>query len=292
MTTAATSSITVQTTVNAPVHKVWNYWTEPKHIVQWNYANNDWLCPSAENDLKAGGRFLWRMEAKDGSFGFDFSGEYITVAPQQTLVYRLNDGRNVTINFEPKDSTTTVTETFEPETENDIELQQQGWQAILENFKNYVELPTSKEKLHFEIFINAPAEKVYNTMIDSDTYQKWTAVFNPMSHFEGSWENGAKILFIGTDEKGTRGGMVARIRENTPYRFISIQHIGLVNGDQEITEGPEVADWAGALEEYTFTPQNGGTLLMIEVDVNDDFKTFFAETWPKSLQTLKELCEA
>ena len=129
----------VLATVNTPVEKVWAYWTEPKHIMIWNNASPDWHTPRAENDLRVGGKFLSRMEAKDGSFGFDFNGIYDDVKINQLISYKIDGGRKVKITFEKIDDQTKVTELFEAETENSFELQQGGWQAILNNFKKYVE---------------------------------------------------------------------------------------------------------------------------------------------------------
>lgn len=131
--------IKVETTVQAAVEKVWEYWTEPTHIKKWNNASDDWHTPIAENDLRAGGKFLSRMEAKDGSFGFDFGGIYDEVKLHEVIAYTMDDGRQVKITFTRKDNQTEVIETFDAETTNPIEMQQQGWQAILDNFKKYAE---------------------------------------------------------------------------------------------------------------------------------------------------------
>lgn len=131
--------ITVETTVKAPVEKVWKYWTESIHITKWNTASDDWHTPFAENDLRVGGNFLSRMEAKDGSFGFDFSGIYDEVKLHEVISYTISDGRKVKITFIDQENETKINETFDVETINSIELQQQGWQAILDNFKKYVE---------------------------------------------------------------------------------------------------------------------------------------------------------
>jgi len=131
--------ITVENTVKAPIEKVWKYWTSPEHIVNWNYASDDWHTPRAENDLRPGGKFLSRMEAKDGSFGFDFEGIYDTVKTNELITYTLGDDRTVTIHFSNFGHETRVVEIFEAENENPVELQKGGWQAILDNFKKYTE---------------------------------------------------------------------------------------------------------------------------------------------------------
>jgi len=132
--------ITIAAAVAAPLEKVWEYWTEPEHITQWNFASADWCCPSAANELQVGGRYKARMEAKDGSFGFDFEAIYDQVSALKTLIYTMADGRKVTTNFEAQSGATLITTTFDAEEENSIDMQRDGWQAILNNFKSYVEL--------------------------------------------------------------------------------------------------------------------------------------------------------
>ncbi|MCY2687660.1 SRPBCC family protein [Salinimicrobium sp. TH3] len=134
-----TKKITVETLVPLPVEKVWQLWTGTEHIKKWNFATPEWHTPSAENDLKESGKFNYRMEAKDGSQGFDFSGEYQEVEPHRLIRYRMDDGREVSIHFKPVENATFIEETFDPEQENSIQQQRDGWQAILENFRKYAE---------------------------------------------------------------------------------------------------------------------------------------------------------
>lgn len=131
--------ITIQTTINAPKNKVWKLYTTPAHITQWNNASDDWHTPRAENDLNVGGKFLYRMEAKDGSFGFDFYGTYQEVRVHELISYILGDGRKVTVKFSENNEKINVQITFEAESTHSFEMQQTGWQAILNNFKKYVE---------------------------------------------------------------------------------------------------------------------------------------------------------
>ncbi|MGC4104095.1 SRPBCC family protein [Ferruginibacter sp.] len=139
METTNRTVITVQATVNAPVQKVWDYWNQPQHITQWCSASPDWHTPRAENDLREGGSFSSRMEAKDGSFGFDFGGIYDVVKNNEYIEYTIGDGRKVKIHFTPSGDTTKIVESFEAEETNPVEMQQGGWQAILDNFKKYTE---------------------------------------------------------------------------------------------------------------------------------------------------------
>lgn len=132
-------TITISTTVEAPIAKAWEVWTKPEFIVQWNFANDEWCCPSATNELRAGGKFSWRMEAKDGSMGFDYNGEYLKIEENTRILLKLEDDRKVEVSFSEQGGNTTVTESFEIEDENSAEMQKQGWSAILANYKKCVE---------------------------------------------------------------------------------------------------------------------------------------------------------
>ena len=139
MGTASKTMITVETTIDAPVEKVWEGFTKPEHITKWNFPADTWQCPTAENDLREGGKFSYRMEAKDGSYGFDFGGVYDDVEENAIIEYTLGDGRTAVVSFMPEGDKTRVVETFEAETQNSTEMQRDGWQAILDNFKKHVE---------------------------------------------------------------------------------------------------------------------------------------------------------
>ena len=131
-------TIQVQATISADKQKVWDYYTLPEHITKWNFASDDWCCPTASNELKVGGRYVARMEAKDGSFGFDFDATYTEINEGQSFRYVFGD-RSASVEFSEQEGQTQVTVTFDPETVHSVELQKQGWQAILDNFKKYTE---------------------------------------------------------------------------------------------------------------------------------------------------------
>ena len=150
------------------------------------------------------------------------------------------------------------------------------------------------KKLQFKVNINAAVSKIYDFMLgisNKSTYEQWTALFNPTSTYEGSWEKGNKILFLGVDTKGERGGMVCRIAINIPNQFVSIQHYGLLKGEKEITEGPEVEKWANGFENYTFEDNNGTTTVIVDLDTTEDFVDYMNKSYPKALDKLKEICE-
>ena len=133
------TKITIHATISAGIQKVWNYYTQPEHITKWNFASPDWNCPSASNDMRIGGKYTARMEAKDGSFGFEFEATYSEITENQKFVYIMPDGREVSVSINEDNHLTNITVCFDAETENSVELQREGWQAILNNFKNYVE---------------------------------------------------------------------------------------------------------------------------------------------------------
>ena len=133
------TKITVEAIIAADRNKVWDYYTNPEHITKWNFASDDWHCPSAENDMKVGGKYASRMEAKDGSWGFDFEAVYDEVLNNEKFVYTIADGRQVSVGFESLDDMTKVIVVFEAENQNPVEMQKGGWQAILDNFKKYAE---------------------------------------------------------------------------------------------------------------------------------------------------------
>jgi uncharacterized protein YndB with AHSA1/START domain len=138
-TTNTATKITVEATVNAPIEKVWKSWIEPDHIVKWNYASDDWHSPWAKADFREGGSFSARMEAKDGSMGFDFGGVYDVIRPNEYIEYTIGDGRKVQVTFTKQGNATKVVEIFEAENTHPVEFQKAGWQAILDNFKKYTE---------------------------------------------------------------------------------------------------------------------------------------------------------
>tara|TARA_R100000935_G_C2833841_1_gene166825 strand:+ start:1415 stop:1873 length:459 start_codon:yes stop_codon:yes gene_type:complete len=150
------------------------------------------------------------------------------------------------------------------------------------------------KKLKFEKEINASAQKVYETMLglkNKETYEYWTAAFNPTSTYEGSWNEGSKIIFLGVDENGKKGGMVSEIVEHKPANFVSIRHYGFLDGDTEITTGEQVEKWAGGHENYSFKENNGVSTVIVTMDSIEEYLDFFNKTYPKALDKLKEISE-
>lgn len=146
------------------------------------------------------------------------------------------------------------------------------------------------QKLNFSIVINAPKEKVWDTMLEDKTYREWTEPFAPGSHYAGDWNEGSKILFLAPSENGEMG-MVSRIKENRQYEYISIEHLGFVQDGKEDTESDGAKSMAGALENYTFKENDGKTEVLVDMDSNEEYAEMFNDMWPKALQKLKELAE-
>jgi len=147
------------------------------------------------------------------------------------------------------------------------------------------------ETLQFSILINAGKQKVWDTMLDDKTYREWTKAFHEGSYYEGSWDKGSEIRFLGPDEKGNFGGMYSRIKENVPYEFISVEHLGMVKNGVVDTTSEEVKKWTPSFENYTFTEKDGKTEVKIEIQTAEEYKKMMEEMWPRALKALKDLCE-
>jgi hypothetical protein len=147
------------------------------------------------------------------------------------------------------------------------------------------------QRLNFAVVIDAPKKKVWNTMLEDDTYRTWTEAFMPGSHYVGDWSQGSEILFLAPGEKGDMAGMVSRIRENRPYEYVSIEHLGIVEDGKKDTSSDAVRSWAGALENYIFKDRGEKTEVLVEMDSSDEQVEMFQDTWPKALRKLKELAE-
>lgn len=149
------------------------------------------------------------------------------------------------------------------------------------------------EKMHYEIVINAPVKKVWDTMLEQETYKAWTSVFEPTSCYEGSWEKGSKMKFISSSNGS---GMISEIVENIPYKYVSVQHLGEIHNGVEDTTSEQVKKWLPAFENYTFSEKEGGTLLVVDMELGSSpesiaMKEMFEGLWPKALIKLKEICE-
>ena len=146
------------------------------------------------------------------------------------------------------------------------------------------------KRLTFQVHINADLKKVVKIMLNEDTFKVWTSAFNPTSHFEGSWDEGSKMLFVGINDKGQKEGMVSRIKKHIPYQYVSIEHLGILQDGIEITEGEDIP-WKGAEENYSYEEINGVSIIKVELDTVEESIDYFEKSYPEALQKLKQLCE-
>ncbi len=283
------SKITVSVRIPVDLPTVWRLWNDVHAIRQWYHASEDWHTPRATHDLEQGKSFSYRMEAKDGTEGFDMQGKFISVIPQKFISYVMEDGRLVEISFKEQDNETVIEERLDPENINSEDLQRTGWQRILNNFSTYVLKQQELVPFQFQKFISAEPMAVYDVMIHPTKYTQWTAPFCPGSYFEGSWEKGAHIKFVGPEKDGQAGGMLGHILENTPGKFISIKYDGSFEGDKE---KPFISEtWKDATENYIFERTDGGTNLKVDLQAPLEYADFFNTSWPQALQRLKVLIE-
>jgi uncharacterized protein YndB with AHSA1/START domain len=285
MTTTEKTTIKVSANIDAPIAKVWELWTTPKHIMQWNNASDDWWTSRAENDLRTGGEFVSTMEAKDGSFKFDFAGVYREVIPHEKIHYAMADGREVKVYFRSADGQTQVTEVFDPENIHSLEMQEAGWQAILNNFKKYVEYTNKFQPIYFSEQINASKVKVWNTMMDEATYHEWVSSAWPNSFYEGIWKEGESLLFINKENSGTK----AKLLFHRPYEISLAEHIAVIS--KGIEKEQDDSGWIGSKELYLFSEKNGVTTLEVIMYATPSWHEMFKHDWPIALKKLKEICE-
>lgn len=274
--------ITVTATINEDAKKVWDFYMDPEHITKWNFADPSWHCPMASNEIKVGGRYFARMEAKDGSFGFDFEAIYDEIEVGESFTYTFGD-RKATVEFKCAGNQTEITIVFDAEKENPIEMQKGGWQAILNNFKNYVEqLKLEFKKVSFTIQINAGKEKVWEALWSEANYEKWTSVFGEGNKAISDWKEGSKIQFVAKDG----AGLFSIIEKKATNEHIVFKHLG------EMKNGEEIAnEWAGAKEKYFLSEINGITTIDVEIDTKEEYTDYFNGAFPKALQIVKQISE-
>ncbi|MCH7409433.1 SRPBCC domain-containing protein [Belliella sp. DSM 111904] len=286
--------IEVRTAIKSNLEQVWNAWIDPKHIVNWNFASDTWHCPAAQLELKKGGRFTYTMAAKDGSMAFDFSGVFEQVQEMKILTFKLDDGRAVEVEFQQDGEEVLLIERFEPEQLNDVDLQKSGWQAIVDNFRIYVQGLSEDEKVEISIEtqIDAPKSTVFEVMLADKTYREWVSAFHPGSYFIGSWDKvGGELLFVGPNEQGEDSGMIAEVLEYAYGEKVTLIYTGLFSKGKRIFEGKAVDTWKGGKESYALIEMNGITHLTVKSEIPSAYAASFEQSWEQALDILKRLCE-
>ena len=222
------------------------------------------------------------MEAKDGSFGFDFEAIYDEIKAGEGFTYSFGD-RKATVEFNSVGNQTEIKIVFDPENDNPIEMQKGGWQAILNSFKSYVEnLKLEFKKVSFSIQINASKQKVWEALWSEANYGQWTSVFGEGNKAISDWNEGSKIQFVANDG----GGLFSIIEKNVINEQIIFKHLGELKNGEEIPN-----EWSGAREKYFLEEINGTTTLRVEMDTKEECTDYFNDAFPKALQIIKQISE-
>jgi uncharacterized protein YndB with AHSA1/START domain len=243
--------IIVETIVNKPIDQVWEKWTLPEHIMEWNNASEDWYTPSAENNLIAGGRFNYKMAARDGSYSFDFSGTYDEVILEKKIAYTLDDGRKVVVEFTEEDGRVKIVESFEAEESNSLEMQRAGWQSILDNFNRYVSVTTDRVPvIKAQMLIRKPVEEVFEAFVNPEIttkfwFTKSSGKLGEGKHIRWEWEmygvwddilvksieQNKRIVVESSDKTIIEWTFTSRAEHET---FVTITNTGFTGGEDEI----------------------------------------------------------
>jgi uncharacterized protein YndB with AHSA1/START domain len=284
------STISISQNIKASPSQVFESYLNPKDNQRWQNAGGGWSTGFVNIDAQNGGRFEAEFKAADGVNDFVFGGTFDQIIPNQKINYTMDDGRKSEVLFEEiSPNQTKVSINFEAENQNSAELQQQGWNQILVNFKTFVERKVNPKNaiLVKNIEIKTSKEKVWETLLDQQSYQKWTAIFCEGSYYEGEMKLNNKIWFLSPG----KSGLSSLVKVLIPGFQVSFEHLGAVKNGVEDFESPEFLGWKGARETYTLTEKNGITNLEIYQDLTKTELEMFDKMWDKSLQKIKELSE-
>lgn len=266
------TTLQVSTDVAADPASVWTRFTVPGHIMQWNFASEEWHCPAAENDLRPGGVYRTRMEARDGSQGFDFEGVYDEVVPESRLAYTLTNGRQVKTEFSDQNGRTRVTTTFEPEDSFPIEVQQAGWQAIIDNFRRYVESEPER-MVREQVTIDTPADTVWSIITHPRYARELGQQFDKNAYVRSDWQLGSAVEFVYEPERIAATGTISELK---PLELIRI--------DFDF-------DGFAYYESFHFSSTEGQTILTAEAGPYTHARDEHATVWSNWLQKVRELSE-
>ncbi len=318
------SKIILTTTINATPEQCYNSYLDPQDNKRWNTAGFGWTVGFTKIDAKVGGSFAVEYKYAVGKYDFILGGVYTKLVqnrlirydmPQNMAEFKVN-ARKVEVGFEdnnvvsekaPRQSATAtpqegnlnenlqmgnstkVTITFDAEEMNSIERQEQGWQAILNNFKTFVERKSNPNNaaLNKSVVINSSAEKVWNAIVDNENYKLWTAQFCAGSYYEGEMTYDSKIRFLSPN----KSGLSSVVRVCIPNFQISFEHLGFIKDGVEDLDNPEFSGWKGARETYTLREENGKTTLEIYQEMTINEPEFFDKSWDKALAIIKQIAE-
>jgi len=279
--------ITVSIEINERLDLVWEKFTRADHIVNWYFASPSWHAPSANVDFVDGGMFSIRMEAWDKSFGFDYKGKFQRITPMKSIQYILEDQREVLTSFTEYESAVKITQTFESEDANNLELQKQGWQATLESFKRYVETDFLIFESHIDI--HASQEVIWDSITQLEKYQIWTKAFSENAIFHGQWRQGETLDFITPNRGGTRVLVDALIPNNS----IHLVHTAVITPDnQSDSTSPSAKPWVNTIENYELINKDNIVTFVAHIECHRSFYDFMKSSWDKALVDLKSYNES
>lgn len=275
------SKITIGVQIEKQVDIVWSYWTKAAHIKHWYFASEDWWVPWVEQQFEVGHKFIYRMASKDGKMGFDFTGRYTDIKANESITYVLEDDREVITTFEVIDDTVYLKQVFETEDDSSAEMQKQGWQAILNQFKGY----TESDWIRFTLqkHMETTPEVVYHYLTDNDKYMSWAHVFSDDSKFYGDWVEGGEITFVDHRESGT----VALVENIIPNELIHMKHIKLLKGDSLDETSDEALIWIGTLERYELHKSEDGVLVDVMIECHESYVGFIRDSWIEALNEIE-----
>ncbi len=282
---------TVSRLINVPKDLAFKTYLDPEANLQWNYASEGWSTPFARIDAKVGGVMEIGYRSADGQFEFTLEGKFTEIVENEKIVYVMSDGREVVVSFEDSDGQTKVSIELTLEETHTEEQQREGWGMILQHFETYVLKVANPERavIKKSIIIKANAEKVWQTLLDDESYRIWTEPFCEGSYYESELKLGAKILF----KSPQGGGLSSRIVTFIPNYQVSFEHLGFLAPDgKEDFDSEEVLGWKGCRETYTLNEDNGVTKLDVYCEINKKEFTTFDEMWSKAVEKVKVLAEA
>jgi uncharacterized protein YndB with AHSA1/START domain len=276
---------TISQTATVPANTLFEAYLNPKDNIQWNYASDGWTTGKVDIDARVGGKFAIEYISPDRSRDFVVSGVYDEIVPNQKIVYSLDDGRPVTVQFIEKDKNATeITIELTLEDESSEEMQRAGWGMIMKHFVDYVERKNNPNNnvIRKSILIKASPEKVWKNLLDKQDYEYWTEVFTPGSTYEGEMKLNNTIIFT-SPESPAGEGMKAKIKTLIPNFQISFEHLG----------SQEASSWSGFRETYTIWPQEESLVrLDIYCDTTKEYFEMMDTSWDKALDRVKELGES
>lgn len=282
--------IIITTIINVPVARVYQAHIDSADLVRWQSAGGGWFTSYAQTNPVIGGEFHIGYASPNAAEDFDFAGTYTELVPEQRISYRLADGRTVSVVFQAQgESQTSVTTTFDPETMNTRELQQQGWAAVMDNLVDYVQRaanPTMRQIVR-SVILPVPAEQAWHLVLDHENYREWTAAFTQGSDYQGEFVQGGRIRFTAPGGDG----IISMVHVYAPSRCIAFRHLGWLQNGIEDYDSPAMQSWKNAREEYLFTPVAGGTRFDLYCDTSEAEHDTMSNMWDKALATLADMAQ-